>query len=103
MKSIKNNRWSVFASTIIAVCSSSVALAQDAPPRINEYQNERPVWNSTSGFSAVPKHLQKIGDAECKKMKFDRAVGYSKNAKNPDGSDYEKGGFLCESNTEKAS
>lgn len=76
----------------------------EAPiPKIKEYQEDKPVWDTSSSFGPVPKNLQKIGNAECKKVKYDRAVGYSKGAQNPNGSDFEKGGFLCESEPKKSS
>ncbi len=83
---------------IVAATQVVPALAQqkDTLPQITAYQEERPVWDKSAGFGPVPKNLQAIGDAECQKVKFDRAVGYSKRTLNPDGKTFEKGGFMCQ-------
>lgn len=85
-----------FVAALAGISLSVAAFAQSAPPQIKEYQEERPVWDKTSGFGPVPKNLQIIGDAECQKVKYDRAVGYSKKTLNPDGKTYQKGGFMCQ-------
>lgn len=88
------------ASTLVLMIATGSAMAQkkeqDTPPQITAYQEERLVWNKTAGFGPVPADLQQIGDAECRKAKYDRAVGYSKQTLNPDGKSFEKGGFMCQ-------
>lgn len=87
-------------ATLVLLIATAPAMAQkkeqETPPQITAYQEERPVWNKTAGFGPVPGNLQQIGDAECQKVKYDRAVGYSKQTLNPDGKSFEKGGFMCQ-------
>lgn len=87
-------------ATVASVALSAPVMAQqnqkDTPPQITAYQEERPVWNKTTGFGPVPKNLQQIGDVECQKAKYDRAVGYSEQTLNPDGKSFAKGGFMCQ-------
>lgn len=85
-----------FVATFIGLSLSAACVAKDEPPQITEYQDGRPVWNTKNGFGPIPKGLQKVGDAECQKVKYDRAVGYSKTTLNPDGSSFQKGGFMCQ-------
>ena len=96
---MKNNPH-IIQKTIWAFVSlgmvSAPVLAQ-VTPEISEYQNGRPVWKVGSSFQDVPPELQKIGDAECQKANYSRAIGYSKTGENPDGKQFEKGAFLCDS------
>lgn len=90
-------------SQVEAPPAESPIVIETPVPKIKEYQEDKPVWDISSSFGPVPKNLQKIGNAECKKAKYDRAVGYANTAQNPDGSNFEKGGFLCESDSKKSS
>lgn len=86
---------------VFALVSASLvgtAWAQTGTTQIKGSQENRPVWDKSSSFGPVPPDLQKIGDAECQKAKYDRAVGYAPKARSGNGSDFEKGGFLCEHN-----
>lgn len=83
-------------ATVIGFSLSAVCMAKDEPPQIKEYQEERPVWNTSNGFGPIPKGLQQVGDAACQKVKYDRAVGYSKKTLDPDGNSFQKGGFMCQ-------
>lgn len=90
----------VLLATMAGAAISAPVMAQnkgqETPPQVTAYQEERPVWNKTAGFGPVPSNLQQIGDAECRKVKYDRAVGYNKQTLNPDGKSFEKGGFMCQ-------
>lgn len=96
MKSPRQSATRLTISAALSMGLVSGAWAQESPPQINAYQQERPVWNKTTGFEPVPKELQQVGDAECQKVKYDRAVGYSKQTLNPDGDSFQKGGFMCQ-------
>lgn len=90
-------------SQVEATPAETPSISEAPVPKIKEYQEDKPVWDTSSSFGPVPKNLQKIGNAECQKAKYERAIGYAKAAQNPDGSDFEKGGFLCENDSKKSS
>lgn len=88
----------------VAQSAANTSTPQDnLAPKIKGFQEDKPVWDRSTTFGPVPKNLQKVGNAECKKANYDRAIGYSNTAQSPDGSNFEKGAFLCESDAKNSS
>jgi hypothetical protein len=82
----------MLVSCVMAPVPGSAPAA--TPPQLLK-SDDGLIWNDATLFGPIPAQLQQNGDKVCRRIGYERAIGYHPKAKDKNGKTMKGGGYYC--------